>query len=156
MLKWTLTAMTVLALPSFAGIEGPTRKVNRLTIDGSKHGGEGSWLVSAPTLQAPSGYLAYDASGKSPQVTFREAKGNGTSWSFVETVPFSDYKQLGMRGGWYVSEQQSGYTMKVQATSGPFQGWYLGRVDGQLVLVKDRRKAATLRMLQTTRESKGR
>ena len=56
---------------------------------------------------------------------------------------------------WYVSERQSGYTMKVRASEGPFEGWYLGRVDGALVLVKDRGSAATLEMLETTTEIKG-
>ncbi len=48
--NWALVGLAAaLAVPSFAGIRGPTVKVNDLTIDGHRYGG-GSWEVSSPTL----------------------------------------------------------------------------------------------------------
>ena len=41
-----------------------------------------------------------------------------------------------------------GYSLEVRASEGPFAGWYLGRVDGELVLVKNPRQAATIVMVQ--------
>ena len=42
--------------------------------------------------------------------------------------------------------------MELRAAEGPFQGWYLGRVDGVLELVKNPEKAVKVRMLETTQE----
>ena len=153
MSRWVLVGLAAAAtLPAYAGIRGPTRKVNALTIDGRPYGGGRSWAVDLPTLRAPSGYLAYDASGKSPKVTFRGEKGPGTSWRFVGVKYFTRYEPVRAS----VSEEQTGYTMKVRAAEGPFKGWYLARVGGSLVLVKDPGKAATLEMLETTVEIKSR
>ena len=38
--------------------------------------------------------------------------------------------------------------MKVQAAEGPFEGWYLGLDVGSLVLVRERRTAATLHVVE--------
>jgi len=146
-------ALTV-ALPSFAGIRGPTRRPEALAIDGHDYGV--AWEISSPTLCSRSGYLAYDGSGKSPKVTFQREKGPGTEWLFVELAHFTDEKPMGQRGGYYISEEQTGYTMKIRAAEGRFKGWYLARVDGSLVLVKNHRDAATLRMLETRVEIKSR
>src|SRR5437899_329505 len=82
------------AMPSFGGILGPKRMVKELTINGDSVG-EGLWEVSSPTLVCVSGYLAYDASGKSPKVTFEPVKGAGTTWSFVERSSFEEFKDKG-------------------------------------------------------------
>jgi len=46
--------------------------------------------------------------------------------------------------------------MKIRATAGPFKDWYLARVNGELVLHKDRDRAATVMMLETVVEIRGR
>jgi hypothetical protein len=145
-------AVTV-ALPLFAGIRGPTCRPKALAVDGHNYGA--GWEISSPTLCSRSGYLAYDTSGKSPKVTFRQNKTPGTEWLFLEVEPFHRSEPMGQRGGYYVSEEQTGYTMKIRAAEGSFKGWYLARVDGSLVLVKNRRDAATLRLLEKTVEVKG-
>lgn len=40
--------------------------------------------------------------------------------------------------------------MKLRVMHGPYKGWYLGRVDDSLVLVKDPREIATLSLVETT------
>jgi hypothetical protein len=153
--RWVLVGLAVvIALPAFAGIRGPTVKVDALSIDGHNYGV--SWEISSPTLCSSSGYLAYDASGKSPKVTFRREKGPGTEWFFFEVLHFKRQVSMGRSEFWYISEEQTGYTMKIRAAEGPFKGWYLARVDGALVLVKNHRDAATLRMLEKTVEIKSR
>lgn len=148
---WVLVGMAAaVALPAFAGIRGPTVTVNDLKIDGRSYGGAGAWAVSSPTLKAPSGYLSFDASGKSQQVTFRKEKGPGITWFFTEKSRFEDHEAKGKDAFHYVSEEQRGYTMKLRAGEGPLEGWYLGVEEGKLVLVKDSRNAATLRMVEKT------
>jgi len=154
--SWALAGLAVaVALPAFAGIRGPTVKVEALSIDGHEYGGR--WEISYPTLRSPSGlYLAYDASGKSPKVTFRREKGPGTEWSYAELKHFKRYEGMGTEDYYYVSEEQTGYTMKIRAAEGPFKGWYLAREDDELILVKHPRDAATLRMLEKTVKIKSR
>jgi hypothetical protein len=140
---WAIIGILVLATPLFAGIRVSESKVNRLTIDGHEEGG--SWAVSSPTLKSSRGYLAYDASARSTKVTFRWWKVRGTSWSFIDLKKFEHTKRLGGRHD--DDEETTGYTMKLQVAEGPNKGWYLGRKDGKLVLVEDRRDAATLKMV---------
>src|SRR5205823_3248940 len=95
--KWVLVGLAVtVALPSFAGIHGPTRHVKELTIDGRDYGG--AWQISSPTLWSWSGYLTYDASGKSPKVTFQRKKGPGTEWFFFEVAHFEHTEAMGNDG----------------------------------------------------------
>jgi hypothetical protein len=149
--------VALVPLPLFAYIRGPEVRVNRLTINGNSYG-SGAWEVSSPTVKGPSGYLTYDASGKSEKVKFRMEKGPGTRWSFVETAGFKHTQGLGPSGRKkdYIYEEQTGYTMKIRAAEGPFEGWYLARGhylgDGppELILVKDRGDAATVEMLVKT------
>ena len=125
-----------------AGIRKNDVRVNSLEIDGASYGT--GVTVSAPTLHCSSGYLSYDVSGTSPDVTFDPRKGPHTTWAFVEMRGFTE--NTGGVGGGYEHERE-GYTMKLRATEGPFAGWYLGRVDGKLVLVEEPRRAATLRLV---------
>ena len=119
--RWVLVGLAVvIALPAFAGIRGPTRRPEALAIDG--HDSGAGWEISSPTLRSRSGYLAYDASGKSPKVTYRTEKGPGTEWLFLEVRPFESYESKGQRGGYYVSEEKTDYTMKIRAAAGPFKG----------------------------------
>jgi hypothetical protein len=146
--------VAVAAVPSPAGIRGPTRKDNALSING--HGYGRGWSVNAPLLYGPDGYLTYDVTGKSPKVTFQKEKGPGAEWAFVEVKPWSNTEGKGMRDGWYISEEQEGYSMKLQATEGPFKGWYLRWEKDGLVVTEKRLHSATLELLEKTTESKGR
>jgi hypothetical protein len=140
-----MIGLVALGVPLFAGIRSNERKVNRLTIDGHSHGG-GGWVVSSPTLWSLDGYLTYDASGKSPKVTFSQSRGPGTNWAFVGMKTFSE-RNAGRGFTRDSNLEQDGYTMELRATEGPYEGWYLGRVDGELVLVKQRRHSATVEMV---------
>jgi hypothetical protein len=125
-----------------AGIRKNDHQVNALEINGASYGS--GVAVGAPTLHFPSGYLSYDVTGNSPDVSFDLKKGPHTTWAFVEMRGFTE--SSGGAGGGYEHERE-GYTMKLRATEGPFAGWYLGRVDGKLVLVEEPRRAATLRLV---------
>jgi hypothetical protein len=135
--------VAVVAVPSLAGIRlGPTTKVKLLSIDGHNYA---AWMLNSPTVSAREGYLTYDATGKSPRVTFQKEKGPGTAWGFVGLKNFERDEDDGISAG----ELQKGYTMKLQATEGPFKGWYLCREpDGGLILVQDHRQSSTLEMLE--------
>src|SRR5262245_28280489 len=90
MIRWPLlglAVLTALVVPCLAGIR-VDRAPNRLEVDGLSYGSE--WTVSSPTLRSPSGYLAYDVSGKSPKVTFDPNQGRHATWTFVEAKIFRD------------------------------------------------------------------
>ena len=88
--------------------------LNTLEIGGVKM--PGRWDVSAPTVRFYAlGYLAYDVAGKSPRVRFSKEKGPHTTWTFVGLKPFLDHKGLGV--------EESGCTLKLRATEGPYKGW---------------------------------
>src|SRR5436305_5751575 len=93
---WTMRAavagLVLAALPALAGIRGPTATVNDLTINSQTFGGGGTWAVSSPTLRSPSGYLSFDATGKSREVTFRREKGPGIIWLFTDKARFERYQ----------------------------------------------------------------
>src|SRR5437868_2425451 len=92
--RWVLVGLAVtIALPSFAGIRGPTHHVKALTNDGRDYGG--AWEISSPILCSRSGYLAYDPSGKSPKVTFERVKGPGMEWFFFEVTHFKHIEGMG-------------------------------------------------------------
>jgi hypothetical protein len=133
----------VVVVPSFAGIRlGPTTKVKILSIDGHNYS---AWTLSSPTVSDREGYLTYDVTGKSPKVTFQEKKGPGAEWAFVGLKRFERDEDRGISAG----ELQKGYTMKLQATEGPFKGWYLCREkDGSFILVENRSDSSTLEMLE--------
>jgi len=141
-----VSLLALAALPSFAGIYLGERKVTELQIDGASYGGP--WYVSSPVLRSPKGYLAYDLSGKSTKVTFRSKRGPETAWGFTGWRPYEEYEGAG--AGKYVRRQ--GVTLQVRAANGPLEGWYLDREGGELVLVKDRRAAATLRVVEKETE----
>ncbi|HEY7315924.1 MAG TPA: hypothetical protein VH643_41725 [Gemmataceae bacterium] len=142
-----VTVTVLAALPSYGGIRSNVTRVNGLQIDGVSYGG--SWDVSSPTLRNRFFcYLAYDVSGESRKVLYSFQKGPQTTWAFVEMQPFtSEQRGKGSKRG--LDLEQRGYTLKLRATAGPFKGWYLGRVDGSLVLVKNPKDAATLRLQET-------
>jgi len=137
--------LAAVALPGYAGIRTNKRTINSLEIDGVSQGR--GWSVSAPTLRSSSGYLSYDVSGKSPQVTFRPKSGRHARWTFVEERRYQvELPDKGDKRG--TDLERTGWTMKLQAAEGPFAGWYLGRVDGTLSLVKDPRKAAKVLLVE--------
>jgi hypothetical protein len=140
---WAIIGTLVLATPLFAGIRGPERTLNALTINGHDDGE--SWVVSSPTLKNSRGYLAYDATASSTKVTFRWWKVRGTSWSFIDEKKFTHTRRLG--GYNDDDEETTGYTMKLQVADSPSKGWYLGRKEGKLVLVEHRWEAATVKMV---------
>jgi hypothetical protein len=148
-----VVVVVVAVLPLEAAIKVRESKVNSLKIGGKDYGG--SWRVSSPTLWSYNefGYLSYDASGKSPKVSFRLLRGSGSNWQFLEMRSF-EYTRRG--GTWWSSNKNDvevrGCTMKLRASTGPFKGWYLGREDGELVLVKDESSAVTLRLVLTETE----
>lgn len=119
----------------------------------------GRWKVSSPTVQSEDGrYLAYAVAGKSPRVYFTKEKGSHTVWSFVEMKRFSKHSLQHKQGvaGW-VSVDESGFTLRLRATEGPFRGWYLTRTkERDLVLTKEAGRAAEVRLLLKQRESQGR
>src|SRR5207249_3657338 len=107
---------------------------------------------SSPTLKGPTGYLAYDITGKLPKVTFQPDKGPGTRWSFIEVTPFKYTQDDGPTRDRPTRKETTGYTMKLRASDGPFDGWYLGQMGTTLVLFKEPNKAAIVRMVQSVRE----
>lgn len=80
------------------------------------------WFASAPTIRAANGrYLAYDENGKNPVLFLSADKGPGAEWGFDivgEVTPVKMKRQ---------TEGFSGIKAKLQATSGPFKGWYVAR-----------------------------
>jgi hypothetical protein len=145
MWKYVLAALLVVVAvaPLGAGVRVRKKVVTRpLGIDGVAYGSR--CAVSSPTVECSLGYLSYDASGKSPEVSFDSTKGPHTTWAFVELRPFGQMTSLDNPEE--KGHERWGYTMKLRAAEGPLAGWYLGRVDGKLVLVKDYRQAATVRL----------
>jgi hypothetical protein len=155
--------LAVVAVPSSASIRAPRghyredddrrspdrgnvrywRPATILRIDGHSHGEY--WDISAPTLQFRDCYLTYDASGKSTAITLREDKGPGTSWALVELKHFQRRKGFFLFG----PAEEVVSSMKLQATEGPFKGWYLCREKDRLVLTKEYRDAAKLEVVET-------
>lgn len=135
-------------LPLWAGIRSNVTTVNDLEIDAVSF--DGSWDVSSPTLRRPSfGYLAYDLSGESPKVFYSKETGQHTTWAFMDIKKFT--RELYGKGSKPGSDlEQTGYTMELRATAGPFKGWYLAREGRSLVLVKDQGKAASIRLVVKT------
>jgi hypothetical protein len=142
MLRWTLIGLIALAaVPALAGIRGKTWRVNKLQIGWTTY--DGKWDFDSPTIRSKDGYLTYDVTGQSRKVTFGKERGDQTTWAFVERTPFLDESS---------NLEQKGYTLKIQATEGPFKGWYLGRAAGEFVLVEKRRDSVTLRLIQEETE----
>ena len=117
----------------------------------------GRWKVSSPTVQSEDGkYLAYEVEGESPRVYFTKKKGPHTTWAFVDMIRFSEHALTHKQGipGW-VSRDESGFTLRLRATEGPFRGWYLTRTkEGELALTKEVRRAAEVRLLLKRTESR--
>jgi hypothetical protein len=108
----------------------------------------GRWKASSPTVQSDAGeYLAYDVGGESPRVYFTKERGPHTAWAFVDREPYEHHSLQAQQGrpGW-VSVDESGFTLRLRATEGPFRGWYLARTkEGDLVLVKKADRAAVVK-----------
>jgi hypothetical protein len=110
----------------------------------------GRWKASAPTVQSAEGeYLAYEVAGKSPRVYFTTEKGPHTSWAFLDQKPWGEHHLVHEQGtpGW-ISVDESGYTLRLRATEGPFRGWYLATAKGgKLVLTREASRAAVVKLL---------
>jgi hypothetical protein len=135
-------------------------KISSVNLEAMEVGGAevpGRWRANSPTVQSDDGsYLAYEAVGTSPRVYFTKERGPHTAWAFTDRKPFSEHHLVGEQGtaGW-VSVDESGFTLRLRATEGPFQGWYLSRAKGgKLALTKEAGRAAEVKFLLKREKSR--
>jgi hypothetical protein len=115
----------------------------------------GKWKLSNPTLASVKGeyYLAYSLDEEDMNVYFTKKRGEATEWTFINIRPFGprSYRNK-LKGDRVLKEGGEGYEFQLMVKNGPYAGWYLaeGPVGNRpLILVKERRQAATLRYVQT-------
>lgn len=126
----------------------------------------GAWYLSTPTVAMFRGhyyYLAYSLDKHDPKVYFAREKGKPTEWTFVNIKRFEPRSYRNdSKGDAVLKEGEEGYDFQLVAKNGPYAGWYLAegpagkRASGEetddsarpLILVKERRRAATLRYVQ--------
>ncbi len=136
-------------------------KLSSVSLESMEVGGvsvPGKWKASSPTVQSDKGeYLAYEVVGKSPRVYFTKEKGPHTAWSFIDKKQFSKHHLVYEQGrvDW-VSVEESGFTLRLRATEGPFKGWYLSRnKERDLVLTKEAGRATEVEFLLKRTKSTG-
>lgn len=120
-------------------------RLSSISLESMEVGGvtvPGKWKASSPTVQSDKGeYLAYEVVGKSPRVYFTTEKGPHTAWSFIDKKEYKKHS-IGTEQ-WNgrtrsIAVDESGFTLRLRATEGPFKGWYLSRSkEGKLVLTKE-------------------
>jgi hypothetical protein len=124
----------------------------------------GPWRLSTPTIsnaRLQPHYLAYSLDKSNTKVYFTTERGEPTEWVFVIIRHESPRSyQNRAEGESPLREGDEGYLFFLKAKNGPYTGWYLaegpvsktvpgegGRPSRPLILVEDRRQAATLHYL---------
>lgn len=136
-------------------------KISEVSLESMEVGGvtvSGKWKASSPNVRSAEGkYLAYEITGKSPRVYFTKEKGAHTAWAFVDQKDFSEHHLVCEQGKDWISHDETGFTLRLRATEGPFRGWYLSRTkEGKLELTKEVRRAAEVKFLLKRTRSRSR